>query len=648
MIRMNRQFPGFRGAALLIGLALASCIPTRKEPDRAGSGTELGNVIGSIYTADDRPAAGVTVTLYPENPVGASVRTAITDADGKYAFEDVFGDYSLFALDGAGNGVKADSIHASIADSIDLDRLNLAPLASVSGYLKVIGVLQEDPENPVERQAEMNLSNSPFRNKVDPNSAFLWSDLPAGRYWLNIYYSFAKAYTVPVLLVPGQTFDLDTVTLVNEYATDIGGGGDSLKVSTSQLPLQLGNKLAIGIGTVDSLIWTLNGEKMAVNQSGRASHFTLEAGMLRDTGSNVIEMRIYLKDTTVLRSWRIVLDDETVNPWARHAVRGIFMGSEANPRLNDGMRLGAFQVLESRPLSEAEMAFWHWSPVPGGDTVLPGLIKIPMNHFEFGSSTNCGEISYNAEPELFPGDTVTFLIGPDAFWRGMTYRIRKDEDYSSFANLAWFDDASLPLWEFYKNHGGLREIRLRAGVLNVRLNLSVSGPTSSGVGYCTPFSRGFAIGADGIPNEYVAMPSGMTSDNLMLHFRAGLPNGLFSDSLAASGNYVFLDSAGHGVAGRGTDRREVRLSGSEVAELKTLLAPLPAVIPIEWNNDFIEDESTKDYVVESSAFFPRMNFLLSGGRGCILLGEPRTVPAPEAKLSLFQAVEAWLRGHDLL
>jgi hypothetical protein len=646
MIRIPGHLPGYRGAALVLGLWFASCIPTRKEPDIAGSGTELGNVVGSIYTADNRPAAGVTVTLYPENPVGASVRTAVTDAEGGYAFKDVIGAYTLFALDGAGNGLKVDSIHASIADSIDLDRLNLSPLASVSGYVKVIGVRPEDPENPVEPQAEMSLSNSPFRNKVDPNAAFLWSDLPAGRYWLSIYYSWSKEFKLAVTLVPGQTLDLDTVTLVNEYASDIGGGGDTLKVSASQLPLQLGNKLAPDIGAVDSLIWTLNGGKMAVDQTDRATFFNLEAGMLRDTGHNVIEMRLYLADTTVLRSWYIDFEDSPMIPWARHAVKGVFLGSEANSRPdNDGMELGSFRVLERRLLSEAEMAFWNFSPVPGGDTALPESIKIPMHRNEHGNPFECGDMSYNMEPELFPGDTVTFLTEPDEYWGGMSFRIRKHEDYSSFDKLSWFADAAWPLAESYAGNGGTRDIRLGAEALSIRLNLNLPAPSMTGNG-CLPLSRGFALGADGIPNEYVAMPNGMSSGNLLLHFRAGLPDGLFTEALAGSGDYVFLDSAGHGVAGSGTDRRVVQLSVSEVAELKALLAPLPAVIPIEWNRDYIESRGK-----EVGNYYPlllRTNYLLSGGRGCLLLGEPRNTPVPEAKLNLFRSVEAWLRSHDLL
>jgi hypothetical protein len=131
----------------------------------------------------------------------------------------------------------------------------------------------------------------------------------------------------------------------------------------------------------------------------------LEAGNLRDTGYNVIEMRLYLEDTTVFRTWYIDLDDSPVIPWARHAVKGVFMGSEENLRRNTaGMRLGNFQILERRLLSEAEMSFWKWSPVPGGDT------------------------AYEMEPELFPGDTVAFLTAQDEFPGGMTMRIRKDED----------------------------------------------------------------------------------------------------------------------------------------------------------------------------------------------------------------------------
>jgi hypothetical protein len=90
----------------------------------------------------------------------------------------------------------------------------------------------------------------------------------------------------------------------------------------------------------------------------------------------------------------------------------------------------------------------------------------------------------------------------------------------------------------------------------------------------------------------------------------------------------------------------VQLSVSEVAELKALLAPLPAVIPIEWNRDYIESRGK-----EVGNYYPlllRTNYLLSGGRGCLLLGEPRNTPVPEAKLNLFRSVEAWLRSHDLL
>jgi hypothetical protein len=633
MKRMNGHLSGFRGTALLLGLLIASCIPTRKEGEQVGSGTELGNVVGSIYTADNRPAVGITVTLYPEKPDSAGIKTAVTDADGGYAFQGVSGAYSLFALDGAGNGLKVDSIDADTANPIDLERLLLSPLASVSGYAKVVGIRSA---GAVEPKVEMYLARSPFRNEVAPNTGFLWSGLPAGRYWLGISYSWSEGFTIPITLVPGQTFDLDTVTLVNEYSAGLSRR-DTLKVSTSQMPLHLGDKLANNIGAVDSVFWVLNGEKITASQTDRYTNVILNAGMLQDTGYNVLQMRLYLEDTTVFRTWYIDLDDSPVTPWARHAVKGVFAGSEENPRQNTaGMKLGTFQILERRLLSEAEMSFWKWTPVPGGDTALPDLIKIPMFRFEFG--TRCGDL-VDIEPELFPGDTVTFFTAPDEFSGGMAMRIRKDEDYSGFNKLAWFAGAAWPLAELHygKVKGGTRDIRIGAEALKVRLDRNYYGP--GGSSDCIPLSRGFTLGADGIPSEYVAMPAGMSSGNLLLHFRAGLPKGLSAETLAASGDYVFLDSAGRGVAGSGIERREVQLSASEVAELKALLAPLPAVMPVEWNKDYLED-----------LFAPplTMDYLLSGGRGSLLAAEPRSQPVPQAKLDLFQVVEAWLRGHDLL
>jgi hypothetical protein len=636
MKRMNGHIPGFGGAALLLGLLIASCIPTRKEgEERAGSGTELGNVVGSIYTADNRPAAGITVMLYPGNEDSAGIKTVVTDAEGDYAFQGVIGAYSLFALDGAGNGLKVDSINATTANPTDLERRNLSPLASVSGYAKVIGIR---PMGPVPPKVEMYLARSPFRFQAVPNTAFLWSDLPAGRYWLGISYSWSQSITIPITLVPGETLDLDTVTLVNEFSAGISRR-DTLKVSSSQLPLYLQDKLANNIGAVDSVFWVLNGVKVTDTQTDRYMGFTLEAGSLRDTGYNVLEMRLYLGDTTVFRAWYIDLDDSPMIPWARHAVKGVFMGSEEDPRQNTaGLKLGTFQILERRLLGEAEMAFWNWSPVPGGDTALPDLIKIPM--FRFENASRCGDLAYEMEPELFPGDTVTFLTAPDEFSEGMTMRIRKDEAYSDFDNLAWFAGASWPLAEYLagKVKFANRDIRLSAAALNVRLERNYHAGTG-GSGDCIPLSRGFTLGADGIPGEYVAMPAGMSSGNLLLHFRAGLPQGLFTEALAASGDYVFLDSAGHGVAGSGVDRREVQLSASEVAELRALLAPLPAVMPIEWDKDYLED---------ASAVPQTTNYLLSGGRGSLLAGEPRSRPVPEAKLNLFRTVEAWLRSRDLL
>ncbi|MEO6094213.1 MAG: carboxypeptidase-like regulatory domain-containing protein [Fibrobacteria bacterium] len=622
--------------ALLSGLLLASCIPTRKEEDRAGSGTELGNVVGTIYTADNRPAVGITVTLYPDNPESASIKTAVTGAEGDYAFQGVTGAYSLYASDGAGNGLKVDSIKASSATPIDLERLSMSPLASVSGYVKVIGIR---PWGSLEPKVSMYLSRSPYRLEIAPDTDFLWTDLAAGKYWLTITYSLAKSFTIPVTLLPGKTLDLDTVTLVNEYSTGLGGR-DTLKVSSSQLPLTLNGKLGVNVEAVDSVVWALNGEKIAASQNDRYLNFTLEAGRLHDTGFNVLEMRLYLKDTTAFRTWYIDLDDSPVTLWAHHAVKAVFLASEDNPRQNTaGLKLGTFQILASRVLTQAEMAFWNWTAVPGGDTALPNLIKIPMFRFEYEIASRCGDLTYEMEPQLFPGDTVTFLTDTDEFSGGRTMRIRKDEDYADFANLAWFGGVSWPLADLHygKLKGGTRDIRIGAEALKIKLErnyLAMSGNIN-----CIPMSRGFTLGADGIPKEYVAMPAGMSSGNLLLHFRAGLPKGMFTDSLAASGDYVFLDSAGNGMAGSGIVRREVHLSASEVAELKALLASFPAVLPIEWNKDYLED---------LSALPQNLKYLLSGGRGCILAGEPRANPVPEAKLNLFQSVEAWLRGRELL
>jgi hypothetical protein len=135
------------------------------------------------------------------------------------------------------------------------------------------------------------------------------------------------------------------------------------------------------------------------------------------------------------------------------------------------------------------------------------------------------------------------------------------------------------------------------------------------------------------------MPAGMSSANLLLHFRSGLPKGLIPDALADSGDYVFIDSAGNGVAGSGSDRREIHLNAAELAELETLLTALPAVMPIEWD---------KDYLLDISAQPNTTRYLLSGGRGSLLAAEPRSEPVAQAKLDLFQAVETWLRGHSLL
>ena len=158
------------------------------------------------------------------------------------------------------------------------------------------------------------------------------------------------------------------MTLVNEVSAGISRR-DTLKVASSQLPLHLGDKLANNIGAVDSVFWALNGVKVTANQSDRYMTVTLQAGMLTDTGYNVLEMRLYLADTTVFRTWYIDLDDSPVVPWARHAVKGVFMGSEENPRPNSaGLKLGTFQILERRLLSEAEMSFWKWAAVPGGET----------------------------------------------------------------------------------------------------------------------------------------------------------------------------------------------------------------------------------------------------------------------------------------
>lgn len=634
MKRMNGHLSGFRGAALLLGLLIASCVPTRKEEEQVGSGTELGNVIGSIYTSENRPAAGVTVTLYPEEPGNAGIKTAVTDADGEYAFQGVIGAYSLFVLDGAGNGLMVDSIHADTAKPINLERMLLSPLASVSGYAKVVGVREQGAGAP---KVELHLARSPFHLAIDPNSGFLLPDLPAGKYWLSLSYSLAKTFTLPITLVSGQTLDLDTVTLVNEYSTGLGGR-DTLKVSSSQLPLTFDGKLGVDLETVDSVVWVLNGQKVNSTQFDQYLKFTLQAGVLHDTGLNVLEMRLYLEDTTAFRTWYIDLDDTPVIPWAHHVVKGVFMSTEADPRPNTGgLKLGTFQVLESRVLSGAELAIWNMAPVPGGQTVLPTLIKIPMFRNEFGS--RCGDFVSGADPLLFPGDTVTFMTIPDALSGGKASRIRVDEDYSDYGNLAWFGGASWPLATFHNTlKGGSREVRIGAAALNIQMGRIYMSPTGGSLD-CTPLSRGFTLGADGIPKEYVAMPSGMSSGNLLLHFRSGLPKGLIPDSLAASGDYVFLDSAGHGVAGSGSNRHDVQLSASEVAELKALLASLPAVLPLEWNKDYLED---------LPALPQNMKYLLSGGRGCVLAGEPRTQPVPQEKLDLFQAVEAWLSGHDLL
>lgn len=115
---MRKNLPVF----LLATLLFSGCLS-----DHGGSDTET--LLPVLLTADGRPAAGVQVKLVPEDydpsrPTPSAIRSALTDAKGRYAFPaGIAGAYNLLAA-GAGDqalflaGVAADSL----PDTLSLDR----------------------------------------------------------------------------------------------------------------------------------------------------------------------------------------------------------------------------------------------------------------------------------------------------------------------------------------------------------------------------------------------------------------------------------------------------------------------------------------------------------------------------------------------
>jgi hypothetical protein len=621
-----------RAGLTVAALVLFACVPTKDEHRTAGSGTELGNVIGRIYTADNAPARGIEVVLYPNDGDTSRILKSRTDDEGAFAFRSVAGAYRLISLDGNGNGVTVDSIQPVGEAKVDLARRNLSPLGGLSAYVSV--------KNPQEYKVELTLRGTPFRKNAEANAGFDWQGIPAGRYWLSVYYAGSKSRELPVIIESGKTTTLpDSIVMDFQYSFGISAR-DTVILSTSQLPYTFGDKVFAKDEDVVSIYWALNGKIISPTENRfRMPMCEVTREDLRDTGLNLLELRILLKDTAVARYWYISLDDKRVAPWPHQAVRAILVSTEANPRPdNEYQILGRFRILDRAILRREEMAFWGWQPVAGADSLLPAEINVPVPR-RLPNYNGCG-YSPDKKPPIaeFPGDTVTFFLEPDTVTGGRVFRIRSNERLGDLRNMAFFARAAWPLADMYsfRDRSEFFDLSIRNKELGF-LHLG-EGRLPGDTYACLKIYRRYSIDSTGALRESIAVPAGFDSKSVLLHYRDGLPDGLLPESLPLKGRYVFISDSGKGLTVSDTARREFQLDGRDLADLRTLLEGLPAAIPLEWEKDHLGFSHP-----DSAA---AVRFLFSGNRGTVLFKGSES--ADPDKASFIGTVETWLRSKRLL
>jgi hypothetical protein len=635
-----RSAPGARpglmlGAMLWLGAGIG-CMQSDTGSRIAGSGTELGNVMGILLASDRRAAAGVEVELYPQEEGVASpgpVLRATTNADGAFAFRVGGGVFRLLALDGAGSGVTVDSLLPSPLDTIDLREIHLAPLGGIRGFVK------SHPSG-----AQLRLVGTPFDTAYPGDAEFVWGGIPAGHYWLDARQSAGTVAThsrrIPVTVAPGTVTTLpDTLDL-----TTI-----SLDLSSEELPYRLIDVVRPANGLeMDSLFWVLNGTRIESRASAaRVGDITLTETMLDSARANVLEMFVHSGDAVfVARTWSITWSRSRPVKWAYQAVRAVILAMEPDARpeairpgpYGSDPQLGTFRVLEKRRLAPEELEYWEWPAGAGGDSSAPDAIQASIYNPQPMSPRGCqGKM---ISPSLnIPGDTVTFFLLPDSILGAVAFRLRTNERFQDMDRLGNFARADWPLGSSFSLSRKLNELHtdLRPDGLHIAWpwNFMFRGSQAG----CQSTYRRFLVDGTGRVREIMAGPSGIDSSRLLLHFRMGSGAGIDADSLPASGAYVYIDSSGAGVAGAPDSSRRFRLEASALQELKTLLSALPDPVPAAWHQEYAT-------TVWHAGLKEALRYLVADGRGALhILEHPDAAPA---KADLFTQVELWLRGYDLL
>jgi len=615
-------------------LALCSCLQSPQPGDTAGSGTELGNVIGSVFTPDNLPAQGVEVVLYPVDGDTTRIRKARADAAGAFSFQSVRGAYRMITLDGLGNGLTVDSINPEGNMRIDLSRRTLAPLGGLSAYVKV--------GNAQGFKAELSLQGTPFSLQAEANAGFDWQGLPAGKYWLHAYYPGSKSLEVPISIAPGATTVLaDTLNLDFQYSFGISRT-DTLVLSTDQLPYRISDKVYAADEDVDTIYFLLNGKKVEMIPSHiRVPTCEIRRDMLNDSGANLLELRILLKDTAIARQWFITLDDKRITPWPHQAVRAVFLGEQPNPRPDpDSPELGTFRILQRKILGVDDLGYFGWQPIAETDSAMPEEITIPVNIKQgFGYFGCKGPENKGPAITQFPGDTVTFLIRSDSTSKGRAFMVRSGQRFEDYGNLRFWAKAEWPLAgmfpDFYDKLTFL-DLSARPGSLDFRFYGDRMINDSSYT--CLPVVLRFTMDSTGMVRENLAVPPGFNERVLLLHYRTDVSQGIISEEMPTRGSYVYIDSSGKGIAGAGSTTREFQLSGSDVAELKAMLASVPAPMSAAWEADYLENNHSNS--VDS------IRYLFTGGRSAVFFLDAEN-PLPE-KAVLFGDVETWLRAKGWL
>jgi hypothetical protein len=610
-------------------LALLACQPTQN----AGTGTELGNVIGRVAYAG-QPAAGAEVILYPADGDTARVLRTLAGEDGGFGFHADPGVYNVIALDGEGRGVMVDSIRSADTGRVDLATQDLVPLGSLAGHARVTG----HQGHPV----SLSLPGTPFTHAFEPGD-FEWEGIPAGRYWLRAYYPGAGILERPLRIKAGETTVIpDTLDLVFGHSH---GPARSDTLLLAHLPHTVFDKILTPREEYDTAYWVLGGTPVVqAGSDGVTFQFSITRDMLPDTGVEALELRVVSGDSVYVRRWWVGLSPEGTAPYPAMAVRGILLDKRPNPRQDPAARdLGTFQILDSRRLADEELVFWGWDAVGGPDPVLPDILEAPVDETFAADHLPCGE-SENDWTSIrhLPGDTLTFFLIPDAESGTRAFRFRKDEAWEDVGKGAWAGRADWPLMAMRSDPGSGYRGRLEP-------SYRAEGPsflwtydwTPFGGPNCVPLLRRYLVDEEGTVRETLATPAGIESAELLLHYRVDLSEGLVTDSLPRRGSWIYLAEDGNGMAGRGDSSWAIQVEPADLAALRDALAGLPAIIPRAWEADAFPAMSK----TTTAAAAGTSRYLHSLGRGTIEHpGEPGT---PADKAALFEAVEAWLAARSL-